>query len=248
MEYTFILWTTTQKFLWGLVIDCFLTNTWLTPTLIFSKPDFFNHLFHIIVSTVCHQHIQRNAMQMMETAIMRLEVVKTVLRYYRSLRTNQPNASKTELSKLITNDAILLWNKARVPTASLYNCIKRVQSAIDWWSNSFRKTKQREMFQKKIGELLDLAPKPSGRGGDKKREDEYIRILMSKTGKQKERPLEKKNDSDDEGSYWETDFAFYIDQQVKFGLNIFFSKLQVTYNYKLGRHFSHRKSHHNFSH
>ena len=139
-----------------------------------------------------------------------------IMRYYRSLRTNQPNESKTELSKLITNDVVLLWNKARVPTASLDNCIKRVQSAIDWWNNSSRKAKQRDTdaFQNKLNELLDLAPKPSGRGGDKKRDDEYLRNLMSKTGKQKKRALEKKNDDDDEGSDWETDFAFYIDQQV----------------------------------
>ena len=137
-----------------------------------------------IQADVWDTHVGGSLDQLPQT---QLPQVRTALRLYRSLRTNNPDASKMELARLIANDVILLWQKARVPTAALDKCITRVQAAIDFWSNTSRNPNQREttLFKEKLDALLDLTPKPNGRGGDKKREEEFLKNLMRSEGKQK---------------------------------------------------------------
>lgn len=146
-----------------------------------------------------------------------LPQVRTVLRFYRGLRTERPTASKIEMSRLIANELVLLWKKARVPTVPFDDCIKRISAAIDLWGNSSRHPEKRDNadFQGKLNALLDLTPKPSGRGGDAIREEMYLKDLMRKSGKPKKKPLQKKNPEDSDESDWETDFEFFIDQKVK---------------------------------
>ena len=138
----------------------------------------------LVFKRMCGTHVGGSLDQLPQT---QLPQVRTALRLYRSLRTNNPDASKMELARLIANDVILLWQKARVPTAALDKCITRVQAAIDFWSNTSRNPNQREttLFREKLDALLDLTPKPNGRGGDKKREEEFLKNLMRSEGKQK---------------------------------------------------------------
>lgn len=149
-----------------------------------------------------------------------LPQVRTVLRLYRGLRTTNELKTKRELALDIANKLVVLWQKARVPTVSLKEICDRVCEAIDFWNNSSKKPKSRDSdrFSERLNALLDLAPKPKGRGGNVSRENEFVKGIMKSQGKKKKRPLEKKNEGDGNDSDWEKDFEFYKDQKVNSSL------------------------------
>ena len=158
---------------------------------------------------ICDASLGKSIQQLSQ---LQLPQTRSVLQFYRSLRIEQPNASKNELAKVIATIVKQIWDKARIPTLPIDGCVKRVTAAIDFWTNSSHRPQKRltAEFQSKLDELLDIAPKPPGRGGDKKRMNAHIMELMRKTGKQKKTGFEGDSDVSD----WETDYNFFIDQQV----------------------------------
>ena len=86
--------------------------------------------------------------------------------------------------------------------------------AIDFWLNQNKRPEKRltAEYQAKLEKLLDLKPKPDGRGGNEKRELAHLKELMKTTGKQKKKGFAAQQEDDSEESDWETDYDFYIDQ------------------------------------
>lgn len=121
-----------------------------------------------------------------------------------------PDEPKINLATTIASEVKLLWDKARIPTIPENRCSKRIVEAIDMWMNENRQPEKRlaDDFQAKLEQLMDLKPKPSGRGGNEDRELAYLKELMKSTGKQKKTGFSMQNDGED----WETDYNFYVDQ------------------------------------
>ena len=63
----------------------------------------------------------------------KLPSIRVVLQRYRSLRIDQPDTAVRLLAEIIADKVILIWNKARVPTAVRINCVTRVKDKIDAW-------------------------------------------------------------------------------------------------------------------
>ena len=121
-----------------------------------------------------------------------------------------------DLAKCLSKEIISVWKCASVPTATLDNVSKRVAETINMWNGknrSFDSTMGKE-FQDEFDKLLDIKPKPKGRGGNEERELEYLRDLMRQSGKRKKRGGSRPmtGDGGSSSSDWETDYNFYLDQ------------------------------------
>ena len=81
------------------------------------------------------------------------------------------------IAGMIADEAVMIWKKARVTTVSRDDCIKRVVKTIAMWNNKNRIPEVREnlQFQGQLNKLLDLKPKPRGRGG---KEEEKGRTFL----------------------------------------------------------------------
>ena len=139
-----------------------------------------------------------------------LPTKRLVLQRYRSLRIEKPDAPTTDLATTIAAEIKGILDKARVPTIPPSGCNKRVKEVVEMWNKHNKRPEKRltSEFQNRLDSLADLAPKPSGRGGNKERDLEHIRNLMKESGKTKKRGFMK----DDSESDWEDDFNFYVDQ------------------------------------
>ena len=142
-----------------------------------------------------------------------LPKTRTILQRYHFIRINQPQLETNAVSRTIAGECVHVWNRARVPTKSFDDCIKKVKDTIDNWlkiNRAQRKCMQLQ-YQAKLEELFDLAPKPPGRGGNVEKENEFLRKLMSSVGKPKTTGF-KHQDSND-GDSFEDDLKFYLDQK-----------------------------------
>ena len=135
-----------------------------------------------------------------------LPTIRTILRRYRSLRIAYKRDPIISLAKIIFDEVILLWTKARVPTTSERNCKRRVTEVIEFFNSIHNK----EDFEKpevvaKMNSLFDLKPKLKGKPTEEA-ELENLRNIMRQTS-------ERKRKRENEILYdWETDYNFYIDQ------------------------------------
>ena len=96
-----------------------------------------------------------------------LPTAKTVIQRYRAHRIEQPHVPVAKLAQLITTEVKAIWNRARVPTRSDKNCVRKVQHAIELWNwssphSSHNSGEQSQELDSALGSLVDLAPKLRG--------------------------------------------------------------------------------------
>lgn len=139
----------------------------------------------------------------------KLPSIKKVLRRYRCLRIADEQISGKDIAVIITDEILPIWNKAKVPTASRDHCIERVRKAIDKW---YDWQKHRYQSFPDLEKILDLKPKPPGRGGNEEKELEYLRTKMREAGKKKKRGGNPEFENENSESDWEDDYEFYLDQ------------------------------------
>ena len=163
-----------------------------------------------------------------------LPTKRSVLQKYRCLRIERPDEPTVDLASYIAAELIQIWNKARIPTVPVNGCNKRVVAAIELWYKHKNRPEKRLLddFQKKLDQLLDLAPKPNGRGGNEKRELEFLKKLMRETGKSKKTGFCNDSDSD-----WEDDYDFYVDQ-YKVGFKFVFYMMSLENIFQLKKNMS----------
>ena len=134
-----------------------------------------------------------------------LPLVRTILQRYRALRIANETEKTENLVKIITEEAKVIWDKARIPTTSLNNCHVRVRDAIDIWRSCHNPGEMVNNvdFQKRLNSLLDLKPKLRGKPSQEA-ELENLRRVMREKSESKRKEGDKYN--------WETDYDFYVDQ------------------------------------
>ena len=113
-----------------------------------------------------------------------IPTIRIILQRYRCERISQPDASVAHIAQLITDETMLIWNKARIPTASRSHCVDRVKTAVESW---YKWKKHRHQQLPDFDVLLDLKPKPRGQGGNEERELNFLRDEMRKQGKKKKK-------------------------------------------------------------
>lgn len=146
-----------------------------------------------------------------------LPTKRTVLRRFRYIRTVSRDLPTGQVALMITNEVAKIWEKAGIPTTSRNNCYKLVMTVIKGWQKLNRTPRKRlsTKFQTSLDSLLDLAPKPKGRGG-RKNEEKELEHMKNKTrelGKKRKKGFSVVKDKEDDESDWENDYNFYLDQR-----------------------------------
>ena len=72
---------------------------------------------------------------------------RIILQRYRSHRIVLPNSTINMIAGMIADEAVMIWKKARVPTVSRDDYIKRVVKTIDMWNNKNRTPEFRKNLQ-----------------------------------------------------------------------------------------------------
>ena len=87
-----------------------------------------------------------------------LPKTRTILQRYRFIRINQPQLETNAVSRTIAGECVHIWNRARVPTKSFDDCIKKVKETIDNWLkiNRAQGKCMQPQYQAKLEELLTL--------------------------------------------------------------------------------------------
>jgi len=141
-----------------------------------------------------------------------LPSVRTILQRYRALRISDPQEPTTSLAKKIASEVLLLWEKARIPTISEKNCVRKIVEKIELWRSIHNHGEVSEEMNTILASLLDLAPKLRGKASEEA-QLEHLQSLMRQSRDMKRRKTEgEKYD-------WQVDYYFYLDQyKVQFNI------------------------------
>ncbi|KAG0716445.1 hypothetical protein GWK47_009693 [Chionoecetes opilio] len=135
-----------------------------------------------------------------------LPTVRTIFQRYRACRIEQPREPVATLAKLITTEVKAIWDRARVPTTSDKNCVRKVQERIELWNSVHNSGEHSEKLLSTLGSLFDLAPKLRGGKATEEAKLEHLQSLMRQACDMKRRKSE--GDQYD----WMVDYGFYLDQ------------------------------------
>lgn len=92
-----------------------------------------------------------------------LPSVKTVLQRYQGLRIQAPTATKASLAKEVSTEVKAIWERARVPTISDHNIVRKVLGYIEKWNGNHNPGENVERIASELSALCDLAPKLRGK-------------------------------------------------------------------------------------
>ena len=112
------------------------------------------------------------------------------------------------IATAIAHEAKSIWDKARIPTTQINNCILAVEDGIDVWKSCHNRA-DGDIPPNVIdrpNSLLDLKPRKRGRNVSEEAQLENLREIM------RQNSMKEKRKSFGELRNWETDFNFYIDQ------------------------------------
>ena len=135
-----------------------------------------------------------------------LPIVRTVLQRYRGLRIDNECVPRYDLAKTIATEVMDIWEKARIPTTTPNNTIKKTLGIIDWWVTYRSAAEHEEEINLKLTSLMDLKPMLRGKVSDEG-QLEHLKSLMRQTSDVRRRQTEHEQYPD-----WEVDYNFYIDQ------------------------------------
>ena len=139
-----------------------------------------------------------------------LPTVRTVIQRYRGLRIDNPATSSDDIEMQITQETLLNWQKAGIPTALQQNCKRRISYLIKQWKACHNAKQAGDKLTEKLKEqldcLVDLAPKRPGKHSEEM-QHEYLKEIMRKQSHREKQGAAKRN--------WEEDFSFYLDQKVR---------------------------------
>ncbi len=152
----------------------------------------------------------------------KLPQIGTILQRYRALRIEFPLANETTIAQMILAEVQPIWDRARIPTTSNHNCVKRIKGAISIWKACHNPGELGAVLQGKLNALLDLAQKPKGKNVSEEVQLQYLRDLM------RHNSLREKRKAETEDLTYETDFKFYLDQKVQ----IIFLKYFIEHFYR----------------
>lgn len=94
----------------------------------------------------------------------KLPTLKTVLQRYRGLRIEEHSVSVYNLAARITDEVLVVWGRARVPTKKRDNCVAMVKACIEEWNKMSKRPLNRDSasYQDTLDKLFDLTPRPPG--------------------------------------------------------------------------------------
>lgn len=134
-----------------------------------------------------------------------LPTVKTILQRYRAYRISNPSESTSSVAKIIAADVKAIWDRAKIPTIPLKNCVRKVVEKIELWKSVHNPGELSDKLNKDLHSLLDLAPKLRGKVTEEA-QLEHLQSLMKQASDMKRRKTEG------EILDWQVDYSFYLDQ------------------------------------